>query len=51
MLARFDVEKLDYTDYFWGEIAALAIWKEFKNEEELTSLYNYQKRIIINEME
>ena len=51
MLARFDVEKLDYTDHFWGEIAALAIWKEFKNDDKLSSLYNYQKRIIINEME
>lgn len=51
MLARFDVEKLDYTDNFWGEIAALAIWNEYKDKSFMDSIYNYQKRIIINEME
>lgn len=51
MLARFDVEKLDYTDYFWGEIASLAIWKEFKSDDYLAKTYNYQKRIIVNEMD
>lgn len=51
MLARFDVEKLDYTDNFWSEIAALAIWKEYKNEDFINSVYDYQRRIIIDEME
>jgi hypothetical protein len=51
MLARFDVEKLLYTDNFWCEIAALAIWKEFKDDSFMDSIYNYQRRIIINEMD
>ena len=50
MLARYDVKKLDYTDNFWGEIAALAIWNEFKSNEYLAKTYDYQRRIIINEM-
>ena len=50
MLARYDVKKLDYTDNFWGEIAALAIWNEFKTNEYLAKTYDYQRRIIINEM-
>ena len=51
MLARFDVEKLNYQDYCWAEITALAIWKEYKDDKFIKSIYDYQKRIIINEMD
>ena len=50
MLARYDVKKLDYTDYFHAEIAALAIWNSFKNDDYMKSIYNYQRKIIISEM-
>lgn len=51
MLARYDVKKLIYTDLFPAEIAALAIWREYKDHDFINSIYDYQKRIIINEME
>ena len=50
MLARYDVKRLDYTDNFYGEITALAIWNSLMTPEYLNGLYNYQRRIIINEM-
>ena len=51
MLARYDVKKLKYVDQFPGEIAALAIWNEFKSNEYLNEIRDYQKIIIQNEME
>ena len=50
MLARYDVKKLDYTDNFFGEITALSIWNKFLPLSKIESLYDYQRRIIINEM-
>ena len=57
MLARYDVKKLDYTDYFHAEIAALAIWgrgnngtEGFKDNNYMKSVYDYQRKIIISEM-
>ena len=51
MLARYDVKELKYVDLFPGEIAALAIWNEFKSDEFIEELRDYQKIIIQNEME
>ena len=51
MLAGCDVKKLKYVDHFPGEIAALAIWNEFKSNEYLNEIRDYQKIIIQNEME
>ena len=50
MLARYDVKKLDYTDYFHAEVAALAIWNSFKSNDYMKSIYNYQRKIITAEM-
>ena len=51
MLARYDVKSLKYTDFVDAEIAAIAIWKEYKDESFINTIYDYQKRIIINEMD
>ena len=51
MLARYDVKELKYVDLFPGEIAALAIWNEFKSNEFIEEIRDYQKIIIQNEME
>lgn len=50
MLARYDMKTLMYTEQFHSEITALAIWNEFKTDLFMENIYNYQKRIIINEM-
>ena len=50
MLARYDVKKLEYTDYCHAEIAALAIWNKFKDNDYMKSIYNYQRKIIISDM-
>ena len=49
MLGRYDVKKLDYMDFFHGEITALAIWKEYKDDNFMKSIYDYQRKIIISE--
>lgn len=50
MLARYDMKTLLYVDYFHCEVTALAIWKEFKNNAFMEDTYQYQRKIIINEM-
>lgn len=50
MLARYDMKTLLYVDYFHCEVAALAIWKEFKDNAFLEDTYQYQRKIILNEM-
>ena len=50
MLARYDMKTLLYVDYFHCEVAALAIWKEFKDNTFLEDTYQYQRKIILNEM-
>ena len=50
LLARYDMKTLMYTDQFHAEITALAIWTEFKSDSYLENMFNYQRRIIINEM-
>lgn len=50
MLARYDMKTLLYVDYFDSEIAALAIWNEFKDKTFMEDTFNYQRKIILNEM-
>ena len=51
MLARYDVKQLVYTDLLFAEITALAIWNSYKDDNFMKTTYDYQKRIIINEMD
>lgn len=51
MLSRYDVKKLKYDEQFDCEISSLAIWNEFKDNNYLNNLRDYQRRIIQNEME
>lgn len=51
MLGRYDVKTLKYTDFFDAEITALAIWNEYKDTNFIKSIFDYQRRIIINEMD
>lgn len=50
MLARYDMKTLMYMEQFHCEITALAIWKEYKQDDFILNNYSYQKRIIMDEM-